>query len=558
MNTFKRILAVILSVCMLTLTVGSDYFDATHMDKVEAAEVAVGAAGITMATAFQICLFIGAAVATCYVAGEIVDNRKEIARAGKNFIDSVTEIPEGWLFSITDASTGQDYVFGSEAFELVQDTPWEVIQGGLPPDDNDNNDDKNDDNKNLIDLFSPANQYVGNFLALGATWFIDKAAGLYQKWVNGGELTEAESAVFEALVVGTCNQYDIAAQWSGEPFNYSGNFSYSYKGSNGNVYGESSDFSCIKSVPACAFFKNDPQTKRNSKGELVTYNGISYNIRTISNGIIGSPSMNMGSSSYTAYPDVNYPNSLTHSFSANFPVFDGADSAFNYLKTGDLSDALNYAKVWHVADWLSDDWRGLLIDPLTNIGLSLSQLIELAKALGLNAVGNNLSPEELADLIRESLPAVNPDLMPGASPVVVPDPVPGINPIYYPEPGAHPIIDPKPKPGTDPDPGNDDDGGDNGGGGNGDDTPKNKWAVDLSRFFPFCIPFDLIHLFSVLDADPVTPRWEFPFKIEAYGIDYTFVIDLSPFDGVAEIFRLGETLLFILSLIMSTRNLIRG
>lgn len=46
--------------------------------------------------------------------------------------------------SFTD-TTGQEYVYGTEALDLVRETEWEVIQGGLPPENND--DDDNNDNK---------------------------------------------------------------------------------------------------------------------------------------------------------------------------------------------------------------------------------------------------------------------------------------------------------------------------------------------------------------------------------------------------------------------------
>ena len=57
---------------------------------------------------------------------------------------------DGWVAQIVDAS-GQDYVFGSEALELVQDTEWSVIQGGIPPEGDPNKkDDKDKKNKNTL------------------------------------------------------------------------------------------------------------------------------------------------------------------------------------------------------------------------------------------------------------------------------------------------------------------------------------------------------------------------------------------------------------------------
>lgn len=83
---------------------------------------------------------------------------------------------------------------------------------------------------------------------------------------------------------------------------------------------------------------------------------------------------------------------------------------------------------------------------------------------------------------------------------------------------------------------------------------------EITQLFPFCIPFDLVRLVKVFQAPPETPHFELPMHIKVFSLDYTytFVIDLSPFDGVAQIMRTGFLLLFIMGLILSTRSLIRG
>lgn len=97
-----------------------------------------------------------------------------------------------------------------------------------------------------------------------------------------------------------------------------------------------------------------------------------------------------------------------------------------------------------------------------------------------------------------------------------------------------------------------------------EETPANELpeemdypTVGLTDVFPFCIPFDLYAFFSVLAADPVAPHFEIPFRIEGL-VDYTFVIDLSGFDTVAQILRTMELLLFCVGLVLITRNQIRG
>lgn len=565
MNKFKRILAVIMSVILLSITVGSDYFDAAHMDEVEATGVIEVAGGITAATLFQICVLVGSAFAISWAAGEVIDNQEEIARAGKNFIDSVKEIPEGFLSKITDISNGQDYVFGSEAFELIKDTPWEVIQGGAP--NNNNNDDDDDDNKDgIINLCKSAGQYVGDFFALGATWVITHASELYQKWVNGEEMTETELAAIEPLISGYCNQYDVAAQWSGASFDYVCDIKYSF-----DSYYDSGKFAdhrdCfMKLHSSCSFpiaayynfglneFSRDSYSIEflcisNDRAQNLQGIEISVETSTVSiNGAVPTRAPYSSRSKYSFDIANNYKN-YSFAYGANCPVFASRIDAENYLRgTGDVTNALNYAKVYRHADWLSDDWAGQLVDPLTNIGLTLSQLLALMKALGLNAVGNNLSPAELIELIKESLPAVNPDLLPGETPVTIPEPAPGTEPVYYPSPDAHPEPT-KPKPGTDPDPDPDP--------GTDTDPEMSDYKVELTGVFPFCIPFDFIALLRVLSAEPEAPRFAFPVVIPALDYEETFYIDLSIFDDVAKVMRTCEKVSFIIFLMFATSKVIR-
>lgn len=114
----------------------------------------------------------------------------------------------------------------------MRDTPWTVIQGSAP-NNNDNNNNDDDKNKGWLNIFSPESEMVGSFLALGATWFAEGSSDLYRKKLNMEKLTESEQAVFDALIAGTCDQNDVAAQWSGETFDYSAYFSVSgYWGKN--------------------------------------------------------------------------------------------------------------------------------------------------------------------------------------------------------------------------------------------------------------------------------------------------------------------------------------
>lgn len=568
MRTTKRILAVFLSVCLLSLSVGSSWFDSRHMTQVEAASVAAGA-GLTAATLFQICLFVGAVAGTCYVAGEVMEHQEQIARAGKNFIDSVTEIPEGWILRMTEAS-GQEYVFGSEALAVVQATGWDVIQGGGPSGDDHNDDDDKGggDKKGLLDLFHPANQMVGSFTALGAAWFYDNASRLYQKWAGGAELSPAEQAVIDPFLEGYIDSAVTSAQWTGKVFPYQGRTGRIDGIRNGTAnyqdYYEYVQFQFDSQLPVAGTYYTgtmnvyDPAIR--TTRAVTSYCFSVYCLQADGSSKFlrawdyyhRSPSGFSQEGLFHDYKTITWQSSTPFSLDCNFPVFASAIEAQNYLAgTAPVTDALNYAQIYREADWLSEDWRGVLIDPLADIALSLSQLIDLAKALGLHAVGRSLSPSELSDLIARSLPAVNPDLLPGAAgvPAIVPDPA--LDPIYYPHAGAHPAL--QPVPGPEPDPGPVTPSPDPGDG----DTDAGRYKVDLTSIFPFCIPFDFIALLRVLDADPVAPRFEFPVVIPALDYRSCVILDLSPFDDVARILRICENVSFLIFLMFATSKVIR-
>lgn len=163
----------------------------------------------------------------------------------------------------------------------------------------------------------------------------------------------------------------------------------------------------------------------------------------------------------------------------------------------------------------------------------------------------------------------NPDPDPGTDPGTNP-PAPGEP---SPDPDPEPEPDPEPNPGTDPD-------------ADPDAEPKtisdiwqsikelpakitdafsqkapssnmSNFTLDLSKYFPFCIPFDMYDFFTCLQADPVAPviEWEIPLP---GGGTYPLELDLSPFDPVAQLLRRLELLLFCLGLAFKTRDLIKG
>ena len=149
-------------------------------------------------------------------------------------------------------------------------------------------------------------------------------------------------------------------------------------------------------------------------------------------------------------------------------------------------------------------------------------------------------------------PGGDPDIGGNPDPTAPGEPSPDTDPEPDPEPVPDPSTDPDVDPDTNPD-----------AGGNGSQNPEppgvSDYTLDLTDFFPFCIPFDIYDLVRVLDAEPEAPHFvfdvDFPYMDEPWHID----IDFSTWDPVALVLRRLELLLFIVGLAMATRNYyIRG
>lgn len=101
---------------------------------------------------------------------------------------------------------------------------------------------------------------------------------------------------------------------------------------------------------------------------------------------------------------------------------------------------------------------------------------------------------------------------------------------------------------------------DSGGGdiGNAGDLklPDLKLPADVTKVFPFCIPFDVVRAFEVFTAEPVPPRFVIPFKVGEV-VNEEIVLDFSQFGFIIEIIRWGELLIFTVGLAVATRNYIK-
>ena len=185
--------------------------------------------------------------------------------------------------------------------------------------------------------------------------------------------------------------------------------------------------------------------------------------------------------------------------------------------------------------------------------------------------GNNANDDERPSIILDWLknhytnpstdpnpkPDPNPNPNPNPKPDPDPNPDPNPNPDPDPNPNPNPDPDPDPKPTTAPKP---DD--------TNTDVNPDDYKADLRLVFPFCIPFDLVHLIQAFEAEPEAPVFEFPFDLELENpwtgkkiLDYhhVFKLDMSDYEPVIKIFRIFEIIFFIIGLLMITRQqMIKG
>ena len=169
---------------------------------------------------------------------------------------------------------------------------------------------------------------------------------------------------------------------------------------------------------------------------------------------------------------------------------------------------------------------------------SIAQLTDLANKLKTNPQQSPNSVQELIDQLKQN---------PQPQPTVAPNPNPNPNP--NPDPNPDPEVTPKPDDTT-------------------TDVNPDDYKADLRLVFPFCIPFDLVHLIQAFEAEPEAPVFEFPLDLELENpwtgkkiLDYhhVFKLDMSDYEPVIKIFRIFEIIFFIIGLLMITRQqMIKG
>lgn len=77
-------------------------------------------------------------------------------------------------------------------------------------------------------------------------------------------------------------------------------------------------------------------------------------------------------------------------------------------------------------------------------------------------------------------------------------------------------------------------------------------AGDITKVFPFCIPWDMMALVESLKADKEAPKFEFKYHFDVINYDFEVSVDMSDYWKYIKIFRWGMTIFFIIGLFFLT------
>lgn len=328
-----------------------------------------------------------------------------------------------------------------------------------------------------------------------------------------------------------------------------------------------------------------------SYGDLYVYHvGHCENYRNNYNNGVESPLSFYMTMDPKTYKRSSYAIDSTTGYRTNLPIFQNENDAIAYV-----NDYLNTKKrkfpktaLWPSTE-LKDDYdnnKSPNLPELVAPALRLPTLDEIKDLWKQGADDEDNRPTYVTNFITNHTvqatptpePTKKPDAQPTPTIAVVPDPGGGTNPDPEPTPSTTPAVVPDPGGGTDPQPsGSPDPNPDPGGGGDTDpDNPEtptpeeeaSPYKADLREIFPFCIPFDLIHLLKVFDVEAEAPVFEFPLDIEMDNpwtgekvVDYhhTFKLDMADYEPVIKILRIFQVIFFIIALMLITRQqMIKG
>lgn len=349
---------------------------------------------------------------------------------------------------------------------------------------------------------------------------------------------------FTSLKDYSISDQNISEQWSGNSYTITGNASEEpYTDANGKLHHVIYKWSYDKNTPYCVFYDDSLD------GYLYGYKSA----RGSFTNIFISAEMYDFTTLASSYANRSFKPANLNSFTVNLPIFSSQEAAKNYILTGEGYEvAENYVPV--VYDYTSiisgistalRPWTSVQIDPST-----FQKTYSGVKT----AYETEVKPQVEASTETDTGIQIqtNTETFTNTINRVITENVVQTETKTETETGT--------ETGTETKPGSDIGQGTNTGTSTSTTDPEedaDKYKRDLRQVFPFCLPFDLIALLDALDAEPVTPCFDFPFVVEALNINMVVKIDLSFLDDVAEIMRTFETIGFIITLISITHKLIK-
>ena len=225
---FKRLFIYILSVVILSISIGDVFIDTDGIGTVHA----VAPTAIGLDVMYAICEYFGYTTLTYTCGKELPEiSSDDAAKLGHDLMvalyghDAIFQ-PDAPIYQIPQqdgtvavlTGDGQSYVFGTEALQETAATDFTVIQGGKNDGGDDDDDNDGDDNNNIIHfpkLATEAGKKAFAFTVGGALLFGELVSTVYHDWING-EPDNILDPVFEKYSDVTAG--DIAEQWSGHGF----------------------------------------------------------------------------------------------------------------------------------------------------------------------------------------------------------------------------------------------------------------------------------------------------------------------------------------------------
>lgn len=363
------------------------------------------------------------------------------------------------------------------------------------------------------------------------------------------------------------NDMDIAAQLSGT-YTASFRLSNTWSSIGGSSPHKTSSYKMIRyfndvvSFPVAAYHRTNLDANgfiyhyvgfyyRNGRNSSASYNPTSTysewrNGEVLVSDKSASVSMSWDVTDYNTYSPY-YDHNVSCSIASGIPVFGNEQDAREYVASGQgYKNAINYKPSIYnypsLANSLSNSlasWTGTRLSPAT-----LQKTYTGVKNAYETEIKPNVDAEKDTDTNTKTYVDTVTKVV--TETVVKPDT----------DTGTEPGTETKPNTGTTTP-------GTGTGTGTGTDTDADpetdveNYKRDLRLVFPFCLPFDLIALLDALDAEPVTPCFDFPFVVDALDINMTIKLDLAFLDDVAEKIRLFETIGFVISLITVTHKMIK-